>query len=95
MQRNMENKMEQIIFSDIAFSSFCGWIRQNPLLFDKIDSLIKDCLRHPFNGIGKPEPLKGAYKGCWSRRINQEHRLIYFASTQGIHVVACRNHYSD
>lgn len=91
----MENKLEQVIFSKTGFAQFCSWLRQNPFLFDKLDTLINDCLRHPFNGIGKPEPLKGAYKGCWSRRINQEHRLIYFATIQGLHIVACRNHYDD
>lgn len=93
MRKNMVNKLEQIIFSESAFTNFCTWMRQNPILFDKIDKLINDCLRHPFNGLGKPEPLKGAFKGCWSRRINNEHRLIYFVTEQGVHVIACKSHY--
>ena len=91
----MANKPSDIIFSDVAFSFFCKWMRQNPLLFDKIETLIKDCLRNPFNGLGKPEPLKGNYQGCWSRRINQEHRLIYYMNAEGLHIISCRNHYDD
>lgn len=72
------NKLDQILFSEEAFYNFCVWMRNNPKYFDKIETLVKDCLKHPFTGLGKPEALKAEYKGCWSRRINDEHRLIYY-----------------
>ena len=89
------SNLDQVIFSDVAFSNFCIWMRNNPKLFDKIESLIIDCLKHPFTGLGKPEALRGNLIGCWSRRINDEHRLVYFITSDGVHIVECRNHYSD
>ncbi len=58
-----------------------------------MNELIKDCLRSPFKGIGKPEPLKGNYAGCWSRRITQEHRLIYKINERRLHILQCRYHH--
>ncbi len=89
------NKLEEVIFSQEAFTNIYSWMRYNPNYFNKIESLVTDCLRHPFTGLGKPEPLKGEYKGCWSRRINDEHRLIYFITAEGVHIVECSNHYLD
>ena len=62
-------------------------------ILSRINDLIKDCLRSPFKGMGKPEPLKGNYTGCWSRRINDEHRLVYKASADKLHILQCRFHY--
>jgi len=70
-------------------------MRNNATLFDKIETLISDCLKHPFKGLCKPEGLRGALKGCWSRRINDEHVLIYFITSDGVHIVECRNHYAE
>ena len=58
-----------------------------------INELIKDSLLSPFKGIGKPEPLKGNYSGCWSRRINDEHRLVYKVMQERLHTLQCRFHY--
>ena len=58
------------------------------------DCLIKDCLRSPFKGIGIPELLKGNYSGCWSRRITDEHRLVYRIKGENLHIIQCRYHYS-
>lgn len=55
--------------------------------------LIKEIGREPFKGIGKPEPLKYEFKGCWSRRIDDEHRLIYQVSEDKIRILTCRYHY--
>ncbi len=55
--------------------------------------MIKEAQRTPFEGIGKPEPLKHALKGCWSRRITQEHRLVYQVKEDTIRILACRYHY--
>ena len=62
-------------------------------ILSRINDLIKDCLRSPFKGMGKPEPLKGNYTGCWSRRINDENRLVYKASADKLHILQCRFHY--
>ena len=59
----------------------------------RINALIEACLRTPFHGIGKPEPLRGDLKGFWSRRIDQEHRLVYRASDDGLRIIQCRYHY--
>ena len=59
----------------------------------RIVNLMKEVLREPFSGIGKPEPLKYELKGCWSRRIDQEHRLVYQVTEDKIRILACRYHY--
>ena len=60
----------------------------------RIMKLIDDVQRDPFEGLGKPEPLKHELKGCWSRRIDDEHRLVYQVSGEKIRILACRYHYS-
>jgi toxin YoeB len=60
---------------------------------DKINSLIEDIQRHPFSGLGKPEPLKRNLKGFWSRRINREHRLVYRVDAGALQIAQCRFHY--
>jgi len=60
----------------------------------RIGEIIKDILRDPFKGIGKPEALKGDFKGYWSRRINDEHRLIYKVTTDSIIIISCFSHYN-
>lgn len=66
-------------------------------MLEKINPLIKDCMRTPFHGVGKPEPLKGELKGFWSRRITREHRLVYRIAGDGqdqvLQIAACRYHY--
>lgn len=64
-------------------------------LLKRINTLIKETLRTPFEGIGKPEPLKANLSGYWSRRINTEHRLVYEVLENNIIIVACRYHYQD
>ena len=59
----------------------------------RINNLIKEILRDPFKGVGKPEPLKGNLAGCWSRRLNDEHRLVYFLQEGRLHILQCRFHY--
>ena len=60
----------------------------------RINELIKECWRNPFKGIGKPEPLKGNFAGNWSRRITDEHRLIYCIKDNRLHILQCRYHYN-
>ena len=85
--------MRQIIFQPQAYQQYTQWAKEDKKVFDKIVKLIEETVRHPFTGIGKPEPLKYELKGCWSRRINQEHRLIYQVTNDAIIVIACKYHY--
>lgn len=69
------------------------WAGDNKKIHTRIAELVKDIQRTPFSGIGKPEPLKHKYKGMWSRRITDEHRLIYEIRDEEIVIVQCRLHY--
>ena len=64
-------------------------------MLKRVNQLIRDTLRSPFEGIGKPEPLKGNLSGYWSRRISDEHRLVYTVKGDELVVIACRYHYSE
>jgi toxin YoeB len=80
-------------FDKAAFEDPAWWIKQDRGKALRIVDLMKDVQRNPFKGIGKPEPLKHQLKGCWSRRIDQEHRLVYQVTEDKIRIVACRYHY--
>ena len=82
-----------LIFSDQAWADYVYWQAHDPKLVLRINALIKECARTPFTGIGKPEPLRGALSGWWSRRITQEHRLVYRPSVEGLRLAQCRYHY--
>ena len=87
--------MKNVIFEGKAYLQYTEWALADIKTFHKINELIKDIDRTPFKGIGKPEPLKYQLKGCWSRRINQTHRLIYYITgTNQIDIVSCKGHYS-
>lgn len=80
-------------FDIAAFEDLAWWIEQERKVALRIISLIKDIGREPFSGIGKPEPLRHDFKGCWSRRIDKEHRIIYQVLPDKIRILACRYHY--
>jgi toxin YoeB len=80
-------------FDVAAFEDLAWWIEQDRSRALRIINLIRDVQRDPFKGIGKPEPLRHEFKGCWSRRIDQEHRLIYQVTEEKIRILACRYHY--
>lgn len=88
----------KIQFSHDAWEDLQYWIATDSKNLQKILILLKECQRSPFSGTGKPEPLRNELKGWWSRRITQEHRLVYrvsgTAENQTIEVAACRSHYS-
>lgn len=85
----------KIAFTDAAWEDYL-WFQQNqPQLLKRINELIKDAKRHPFNGIGKPEPLKRDLRGSWSRRITDEHRLVYRIELDILLVISCRYHYES
>ncbi|HKK60927.1 MAG TPA: Txe/YoeB family addiction module toxin [Bacteroidales bacterium] len=83
----------RLIFVDESWEDYLYWQKNDKKLVKRINSLIKDISRSPFSGIGKPEPLKHKYKGYWSRRINDEHRLIYRVQNDEVWIVKCRFHY--
>lgn len=85
--------MRNLEFDVAAFEDLAWWIEQDRQKAMRIVNLIKDVRRDPFRGIGNPEPLKHEFKGCWSRRIDQEHRLIYEVTEEKIRILACRYHY--
>ena len=82
-----------ILFTPEAWEDYNYWQSNNKKHIKRINDLLKSVARSPFEGIGKPEPLKWNLSGCWSRRIDQEHRIIYRIVDETIHVLSCRHHY--
>jgi len=76
-----------------AWKDYLYWQEQDRRMALRINELIKECLRTPFSGKGKPEPLRYTLKGLWSRRINGEHRLVYSVTDEALLIIACRYHY--
>jgi toxin YoeB len=85
--------MRNILFTPIAFEHYNEWLTIDKKIFTRLQKLIIETARTPFEGIGKPEPLKHELKGCWSRRINDEHRLIYRVFDTHLEIIACKYHY--
>ena len=87
---------DKIIQWDIdAWNDYIYWQTQDRKTLKRINLLIKDISRDPFQGIGKPEPLKGELSRFWSRRIDEEHRLVYAVEEKIIILISCRGHYED
>ena len=82
-----------LIFGAQAWEDYLHWQSHDPKLLIRINGLIKECARSPFAGTGKPEPLRGPLSGWWSRRITQEHRLVYRPSDEGLLLAQFRHHY--
>jgi len=80
-------------FDAAALEDLAWWVEQDRTQALRIIRLIRETQREPFQGLGKPEPLKHELSGCWSRRINQEHRLVYQVQKDKIRILACRYHY--
>ena len=85
--------MKRVIFEASAFEDFAGWTAQDKKVYAKIVMLIRDIQRSSFTGLGKPEPLRYELKGYWSRRITEEHRLVYKVTEDAVIVAACKYHY--
>lgn len=87
----------KLIFSEAAWADYLFWQQNDQAVQGRVNEVIKDALRSPFAGIGKPEPLVGSLKGWWSRRITREHRLVYRVSGLGdaraLEIAGCRFHY--
>lgn len=83
----------KIIFAEAAWEDYLYWQQTDKKILKRINNLIKDISRSPFDGIGDPEPLKHNWSGFWSRRINKEHRLVYTVENNSILIAQCRFHY--
>ncbi len=82
-----------ISFSEQGWKDYNSWIVEDKKIFKRIQRLIKDTIRTPFSGIGKPEPLKNNFKGYWSKRITDEHRLVYKVQENQLIIISCKFHY--
>ena len=83
----------KVVFTDKFYEQFCYWKNQSQKIVKKIERLIASVSSDPFKGIGKPEPLCYQLTGCWSRRINKEHRLVYKVEDDVVTLLSCRFHY--
>jgi toxin YoeB len=87
--------MHNITFLPEAFEEFTEWGQVDRSTQKKITALLFNAAREPFTGLGKPEPLKHSHQGYWSRRITQEHRLVYAVKDDAIVIISCKTHYSS
>ena len=85
--------MAKIVFSERAWSEYVSWQSEDRKMIKRINQLLKDVGRSPFEGIGKPEALRGDLSGFWSRRIDDVNRLVYRVSEGAIEILSCREHY--
>ncbi len=83
----------RIVFSKNAWEDYTSWLNEDKKMLRKINELLAEIQRTPFEGKGKPEPLKYELSGMWSRRIDREHRLVYQVSGSDLLIYACRYHY--
>lgn len=87
--------MRKITFTTDGFKEYNRLLEEDFTLMPKIQLLIKGIQENPFKGLGKPEPLKGGFSGYWSRRITQEHRLVYRVTNEAVEIIKCYGHYND
>jgi toxin YoeB len=85
--------MRDIRFTPMAFEQYNEWLTDNKGVYNRLQKLITEAARTPFEGTGKPEPLKHDLKGYWSRRITDDHRLVYRVADDYIQIVGCKLHY--
>jgi toxin YoeB len=84
----------RLVFVDDSWDDYLYWLKNDKKILKRINDLLKDISRNLYDGIGKPEALKHSFKGYWSRRIDEEHRLIYMVKDDEIIIVKCRYHYA-
>lgn len=84
-----------VSFVEQSWNDYNNWITEDKKVFRRIQRLIKETTREPFSGIGKPEPLKNNLKGYWSKRITDEHRLVYKVEENNLIIISCKFHYGN
>ena len=84
---------ERLAWTAAAWDDYLYWQKQDQKTLKRINALIQDALRNPFTGIGKPEPLRENLTGFWSRRIDEQNRLVYAVENEDLAIIACRYHY--
>lgn len=82
-----------LIFADEAWEDYLAWQRLDPRMLERIHKLLRETQRQPFSGVGKPEPLKHALSGFWSRRVTDEHRMVYKVEGDALWIAQLRYHY--
>jgi toxin YoeB len=82
-----------LVFHERAWEDYLHWQATDPKLLERLNGLIKESSRTPFAGIGKPQPLRVALSGWWSRRLTKEHRLVYRPMEDSLQIAQCRYHY--
>ena len=85
----------RLLWEDRAWSEYLYWQTQDKKTLKRINALIKDIQRSPYEGIGKPEPLRGNLSGWWSRRIDETNRIVYYEQVEVIYIISCLGHYDD
>ena len=85
----------QVLWHESGWDDYIWWQSQDKKTLKRINALIKDMQRTPYEGLGKPEPLKGNLTGWWSRRIDETNRIVYRVKDNALVIAACRNHYDD
>ena len=83
----------RLLWEDRAWDDYLYWKKQDKKTLKRINTLINDIKRNPFDGIGKPEPLKENLSGYWSRRIDDKNRVVYYEQDNIVYILACRGHY--
>ena len=87
----------KVLFSSRGWEHYLHWQKNDAVILERLNRLLEECRRHPFTGTGRPEALGGDLKGFWSRRITQEHRLVYRVVGKGdeqrLEIAQCRYHY--
>ena len=84
---------KELSFREQGWEDYLYWQAQDRKILNRINRLLADILRDPFNGLGKPEALRHEFQGLWSRRIDERHRLVYAVEVKRIVIIACRFHY--
>ena len=87
--------MNNLLFQNKAWEDYLYWQSLDKKTIKRINALLRDIARDPFSGIGKPEPLRGDLSGFWSRRINEEHRIVYAVADDAVIIISCKGHYED
>ena len=87
--------MSKFLFTEDAWEDYLYWQTRDKKILKRINQLLQDIERNGDNGIGKPEPLRGDLSGFWSRRIDDEHRIVYRVTEDRVEIIQCRGHYDD